>query len=344
MLQASTSLRLTGVLALTFFAACASGGGAVGPSPHGRKLSDPGPLAQAWRLPSRCVKADGSVVAEAELYRELSATRVVYIAEQHTSPHDHAVQAQVIHGLHQANRSMVIGLEMITRPYQKWLDDYVAGTIDEATFLEGTEWKERWSFNFALYRPILEYARTHRIPLVALNIRSEITRQVAREGVESLSPEDRARLPEIDFDNVDHRAMVKAVFDQHDMGGRMTFDNFYTAQLLWDETMAAEVARVMTSPEAPAVMVVLAGSGHIRYAHGIPSRAARRGVTSFKTILPVLLDRMEVPLANMAAAGVADYLWVMSGDERNLPGVGPHPRPPSRPASRPTTTAQLRSR
>ena len=306
-------------------------------------MKDPGPLAQAWRLPSRCVKADGAVLTESELYRELAGVPVIYIAEQHTSPHDHAVQIQVIHGLRQQNPSVALGLEMVKRPFQPWLDRYVAGEIDEETLLEGVEWRRRWGFNFGLYRPILAYARKHRIPLIALNIKDEITRQVARNGVDSLTAEDRGLLPEIDFDNQEHRAMVKAVFDRHNMGGgKMTFDNFYTAQLLWDETMATEVARVMAAPNAPQTMIVLAGSGHIRYAHGIPSRAARRGAAPYRTIVPVLLDKEKVPLADLAAEGVADYLWVMSGDEGNLPKVGPHPHPHppgSQPASRPTTTA-----
>ena len=335
----TTTITLTGVLALSLFTACAH----QAPSPHGRRtLKDPGPLAQAWRLPSRCVKADGAVLSETELYQELDGVRVVYIGERHASPHDHAAQIQVIHGLHQQNASLAIGLEMVKRPFQKWLDGYIAGEVDEETLLEGTEWKRRWGFDFTLYRPILAYAREHGIPLVALNIKDEITRKVAREGLDSLSSEDRARVPEIDFDDAEHRAMVKAVYDKHMGGGKMTFENFYTAQLLWDETMATEVANVMNGAQAPRTMVVLAGAGHVQYQFGIPKRAARRGASPFKTIVPVLLDRADEPIAAMAANGVADYLWVMSGNPDDLPRVGPHPHPPSsRPASRPTTAMNL---
>ncbi len=333
------SARLTGVLALALASACAHG--AKAPPGPGETFSDPGPLAQAWRLPSRCVKADGTVLDETDFYRELTGVRAVYVAEQHSSPHDHAVQIQVIHGLFQQNSSMVIGLEMVKRPFQVWLDRYIAGEVDEDTLLEGTEWRRRWGFDFALYRPILTFARDHGIRVVALNIRDEITRQVAVGGIDSLSDEDRARLPEIDFSDREHRAMVRSVFDRHGGGGKMTFDNFYTAQLLWDETMATEVARVMNAPDAPAVMVVLAGSGHVRHGYGIPNRAARRGVAPYKTVLPVLLEKARQPVADMAMGGVADYLWVMSGDERNLPRVGPHPHPTepspgSRPSSMPT--------
>ncbi|MEL7237978.1 MAG: ChaN family lipoprotein [Planctomycetota bacterium] len=150
-----------------------------------------------------------------------------------------------------------------------------------------------------------------------------------------------ALLPEIDFDQANYRASLKSVFDQHNMGsGSMTFDNFYTAQLLWDETMAQRVAEVMNAPDAPKTMVVLAGSGHIRYGFGIPQRAARRGAEPYQTVLPVLLDHLDVPLANLAADNIADYLWVMSADERKLPRLGPHPHPTSQPSSRPVTASR----
>ena len=91
--------------------------------------------------------------------------------------------------------------------------------------------------------------------------------------------------------------------------GSMTFEDFYTAQVIWDETMAHEVAAVMTAKDAPEHLVVLAGAGHVRYGYGIPDRAARRGVTSFVTVLPVLADD-DAPSVE-ALVGAADYLWVM---------------------------------
>ena len=59
-------------------------------------------------------------------------------------------------------------MEMFQRPFQKVLDDYIGGKIDEAEFLKGTEYFKRWGFDYQLYRPILLFARSEKIPVVAL--------------------------------------------------------------------------------------------------------------------------------------------------------------------------------
>lgn len=277
-------------------------------------LSDPGPLAEAWRLPARIVDGEtGEEISEQALVDQLDDARVVYVAERHDSPHDHAVQLAVIHALHQRDPSIGIGMEMFKRPFQKWVTDYVEGEIDEAEMLEKTEWDQRWGFDFALYRPILEYAREHRIPIYALNARDEITRQVARRGLAALDPVDRDAVPELDLTDEAHRSVIQEVFDAHGMGasahGGMDFENFYTAQVIWDETMAHEVARELSSDGAPRRMVVLAGGGHIRFGMGIPSRAARRGAEPFLTVYPKI---EKEDAGELVGTGLADYLWLMS--------------------------------
>lgn len=287
----------------------------VTPKPNRAFLDEPGPLAERWRLPARIFDtASQSEVTEAELVDRLLDARVVYVAEKHASPHDHAVQLSVIHALFTRDASLGIGMEMFKRPFQKWVTDYIEGRITEAELRRQTEWEARWGFDFALYRPILRYARTHRIPVYALNARDEITRAVARGGLGALSPVDRDTVPELDLDDPLHRSYLEGIFDSHGMGktahGEMTFENFYTAQLIWDETMAYEVAAELGKPSAPRRIVVLAGSGHIRHGFGIPNRAARRGATPHLTIYPFVGGADEATAA--VDDQVADFVWVMS--------------------------------
>lgn len=306
-------LALLTAAALATSVGCAHRGPATPPP-----LPDPGPRAVHWQLPARILDGrTGAELTPKDLLTRLLAHRVVYVAESHDDPHHHAVQAQLLHDLHAAEPSLGIGLEMVKRPFQKWLTDYAQGRITEAEMLERTEWATRWGFDFTLYRPILEQARAHRLPLYALNIRDEITRQVARQGLDSLSAEDRAAVPELDLSNEAHRAEIKAILGAHGDGGHggMRFDDFYTAQVMWDETMAQEVARELHREGAPARILVLAGGGHIRKGHGIPSRAARRGATPYITVYPVVLDD-EIDLDAMVAEGVADILWVMTPPSR----------------------------
>jgi uncharacterized iron-regulated protein len=274
-----------------------------------------GAMAKKWSLPRRVVDGKKGTTLEAEaFFEDLLSARVVYVSEQHNNPHHHAAQLSVIAGMWARDRSIAIGMEMFKRPFQEAVDRYLAGEIDQDELIERTEWDERWGYDFELYAPILEFARVHKIPVHALNAPDEITRTVAGGGLEALTEVQRASLPDLDLANQEHRAVMKEVFDAHHGATSHEFDHFYTAQVIWDETMAYEVARVLKSPNGPKRMIVLAGDGHIRHGFGIPQRAARRGAEPFRTIMPVMLRDVHETLERAPA----DYLWVMAMRETDF--------------------------
>jgi hypothetical protein len=167
-------------------------------------------------------------------------------------------------------------MEFFQQPFQPHLDAYVAGEISEKELLHRSEYFERWRFDYRLYRPILRFAREHGIPLVALNLQREITEKVGDGGIESLTEEERARIPaEIDRGDDRYRERIKAVFDHHPMSKDKSFEHFLDVQLLWDEGMAERAASYLREhPEK--TLVVLAGTGHLEYGRGIPKRLLRR--------------------------------------------------------------------
>lgn len=223
-------------------------------------------------------QGDELVCAEGIGWDELLAARAIYVGESHDSAEDHEHQLAVIRGIYARDPSLAIGMEMFQRPFQGALDQYVAAEIDEPALLAATEWQTRWNIDFALYRPILEFARVHRVPVIALNARRELTRAIAREGLDALGPELRAELPELDTSDAEHRAMVTEALGGHDGMDPARLERFYLAQLTWDESMAESVARTMSDPSAPRRIVVLAGRMHVEQGLGIPRRAARRGI------------------------------------------------------------------
>lgn len=276
--------------------------------PSDLDLEAPGPLAANWLKSYEVLDGDtGETVDEASLLDRLKTSRAVYVGEAHPKPQHHAVQLAIIDKLRQLG-PVEIGLEMVQRPFQPALDRYLASG-DEAELLTGAEWKERWGYDFRLYRPIFLYAVTHQIPLRALNARKELTRSVARNGVEALEPELRRDLPELELGLTRHRARLRLVWAQHAGDHGMAFENFYAAQVVWDESMAESVAQTLKGHDAPERMVVLAGTGHIRYGEGIPSRAKRRGVQGSLTILP--MEAQEASL--LIGSGAADLIWVLTG-------------------------------
>lgn len=216
-----------------------------------------------------------------QILAQLENDRVIYLAEDHDSVEDHAAQLEIILGLYPKNPQMAIALEMFQRPFQPVLDRYVAGKINEAQLREQTEYDTRWGFDWEYYAPIIRFARVHQIPLLALNTPTEIIRKVAREGLNSLEGSDLRYIPPLDaikIDNQDYRQMLQQVYNQHAHGGHGNsdgFENFFAAQVLWDETMAEAIA-LFYQANPRSQIVVLVGEGHVIYNYGIPDRVARR--------------------------------------------------------------------
>jgi uncharacterized iron-regulated protein len=247
------------------------------------------------------------------LLPRLAEHRVVYVSETHDRFDHHLNQLAVIRGLHDLDPDLAIGVEFFQQPFQEHLDAYVAGEIGEDEMLERTEYFDRWRFDYRLYRPILQYAREQGIPVIALNVPGELTRKAGREGLDALTPEERARLPaDIDRSDADYEARLREVFDMHPSREDGGFESFVTVQLLWDEGMAERAARYLDAHPQER-MVVLAGGGHVLYGSGIPSRVARRTGASQVIVLNDTGGRAVEP-------AMGDYLLLPR--ERELPPAG----------------------
>ncbi len=201
--------------------------------------------------------------------------QVVYVGEKHDEFADHMTQLKIIEELHKKGYRLAVGMEMFQRPFQPVLDAYLKGEMDERTFVEKTEYFKRWGYDYHLYRPILRFCKENNIPIIALNLEMEISQKVAREGINNLSQEELQSIPaNIDWNNETYKDLLKRIFTAHSQGPVQNFNNFYQAQILWDETMAMSAAQYLEkNPQQ--TLVVLAGTGHIAHRHGIPNRLKR---------------------------------------------------------------------
>lgn len=242
----------------------------------------------------------------------LEKANVVYLGETHDSEADHKAQLQIIQQLHGKNPKIAIAMEMFQRPFQDVIDDYLAGKISEIELFEKSEYNKRWGFDWELYAPILRFAKANNLRVLALNTPAEVTRKVARGGLQSLTAEDRLYIPpnsEIRTDNEAYKNMAMEVFKQHSGAGHgnsANFDNFFLAQVLWDETMAETIANfAQNNPDYQ--VVVLAGKGHIIYGYGIPSRVMRRVNNPSFVQRSILLNAdQDWPVKD---GPVADFFW-----------------------------------
>ncbi len=215
-----------------------------------------------------------------QVARGVSPKRVIFLGEEHPQYGQHLAQRDIIRWLVNHGHRVAIGMEAFQRPYQKVIDQYLAGKINLAQFLKGTEYYSRWGYDYKLYKPIIDYAKAHHLPIVALNIPKEITRKVARKGLKSLTPKEKKEIPQdLDFSNESYRQYLKKVYEAHghSLKDVKDFETFYQSQILWDEGMAQSIAHYMKEhPDTQ--MVVIVGKGHVAYGYGIPSRVERRGI------------------------------------------------------------------
>jgi uncharacterized iron-regulated protein len=282
------------------------------------------PTAQ-WVRP----RADGAapVAAQAIVDQSLAAD-VVLLGETHDSAEHHRWQLQLLIALHARRPDMVIALEMFPRRVQPALDRWVAGELDEAAFLEASDWRAVWSFNPSLYLPIFHFARMNRVPLLAVNVDRALTRAVAERGLASLPENERegisdpapalAGYVDLLFDSwLEHLPLKPG--DASPERDSDDFRRFVETQLVWDRAMAEGIAAARE--RQPGVLVVgLMGSGHVVHGWGVAHQLAALGLPGAVSLLPWDSGSDCARLV----AGYADAVF----------GVEAPPRPPAAPRVR----------
>lgn len=246
---------------------------------------------------------DGRQLSLSEIAEDLKGVHMVFVGELHNSAAHHGQQLAVIRALTRAGASVAVGLEMFRHGSQKDLDQWVLGQLSEKDFER--IYNDNWSYRWHLYRDIFVYARKHQLPMIGLNVSSDMTGQVASQGFASLNPEQTGQLEGVTC-QVDKAYMdfIRRAFSMHGHGGK-DFLYFCEAQMVWDAAMAVNLMAFLSRhPEF--TVVVLTGSGHA-WKHGIPAQVSKRSDLSYRVILPEIPGRAEQGKVSLEDA---DYLWL----------------------------------
>jgi len=122
----------------------------------------------------------------------LAAYDVIFIGEAHQHPGNHLAEMALFRAIHERSSALSLSLEQFERDVQPVLDDYLAGKIGENPF---TSKARAWNNYTTSYRPLVEYAKGHKLPVIAANAPEEVVRCVGREGLAlfaRLKPAQRA--------------------------------------------------------------------------------------------------------------------------------------------------------
>ncbi|MEM7455175.1 MAG: ChaN family lipoprotein [Planctomycetota bacterium] len=236
----------------------------------------------------------GSAIGFGQFVDAVAECDVLVLGEQHGNDQVHKFQLKVIRELFERGIPVAVSLEQFERDVQGAMDDYFDGRIGEVEFLATSR---PWPNYGTDYRPIIEFAKANRIPVIAGNVPRRIARHVAMD--ETLDPADRPFLPRSTSAPEDEYYLkFRQQMEEHMMvDSEVKLSSFYEAQCLKDDAMAEAITDFMSVNSHQRKLVVhLCGQFHSDYGLGTVARIQQRS----------RLARIVVVTMEPAAAGDED--------------------------------------
>lgn len=178
---------------------------------------------------------NGKRVNYKKLQKKAVKADIILFGEHHNNPICHWLQLELI----QDAEIGAIGMEMFERDDQASINQYLKSEITEPTFAKKARF---WSNYETDYKPIVEYAKSKQLPVIATNIPRRYASMVFKGGFEvldTLSDEEKvwvAPIPiQYDKNLPGYQKMLEMMPEGH--GG----ENFPKAQAIKDATMAYSI-------------------------------------------------------------------------------------------------------
>lgn len=267
--------RLASILLFTALAAQLAAG-AQAPAPHYRVFD-----------------AKGNAVTLQHIIDSLAGADVLFVGETHDDAVAHLLEAELLRRADEAygpaspkRRAVALSLEMFERDVQTVVDEYLAGYITERHFLLSSR---PWRNYETDYRPLVEYARAHHLPVIAANAPARYVSRVSSQGPDSLKslPQIAVKswLPPLPFPAASEPYAAKfnrfmsgaapaagasAVAQASPHGGLHLLE----AQTLRDASMAYAISEYLKRGRDPLVVQVN-GTFHSEERMGVPEQLAR---------------------------------------------------------------------
>jgi len=266
--------------------------------------------------------ATGAALRPSDLPARLAGVRILFVGEGHVSAESHAVELAVLRELANSGRRVTVALEMYPAEAQPALDDWTAGKLSEADFVERSGWARHWSYNWNYYREIFLLARDRHMKLLGANVPPELVSTVGRKGLDALEPAQRALLPgSVDWDNAEAKRLFRASFDQEEFHGGMPdamLERMVQAQATWDAAFGWTAAKAAKAdPDPKSIVVVIAGEGHVLYGMGAERQARLWFDGKTASLVPISISDREKGKCDIRVvqASLADFVWGIPEEE-----------------------------
>ena len=133
-----------------------------------RSLGSNAIVAKYGREYHRYLKTYQGISSKSDLLRRVLASDVVYHGDYHTLRHSQRSILAMLQEL-AGRRELILCLEMFHGRDQKWVDLFMAGSLEEKDFLHKIGYARKWAYNWNPWRHILDYCREHAIPVLGIN-------------------------------------------------------------------------------------------------------------------------------------------------------------------------------
>lgn len=186
--------------------------------------------------------------------RYLADYDVIFFGELHAHPGVHLAQMQLFEAMHRLNPQLSLSLEQFERDTQVYVDDYLSAKIGEKHLIKKAR---AWDNYPTSYRPLVEFAKHHKLPVVAANAPKNTVICVGRLGLDmldTLSPKDRRYIAkDIHKFNGAYREKFMSFLTNNASHGNISDDKMtkmrqqmsdrsFSAQIVRDDTMAESIA------------------------------------------------------------------------------------------------------
>ena len=177
-----------------------------------------------------------------DIINDMVKADVLFFGEEHNDSTGHYLELLLLKKLAEKYPAKTaLSMEMFQTDCQTVVNEYLAGFIREKNLVsEGRAWK-----NYKDYSPMIELAKTARLPVIAANAPTRYTNMVTRVGLADLQKLDdkaKAWLPPLPVDTATGPYYEKFVTI---MGGHSAMGDMkiYQSQNLWDATMGWSIAQ-----------------------------------------------------------------------------------------------------
>jgi uncharacterized iron-regulated protein len=213
----------------------------------------------------RLFDSEGKEVRYDKMIKELERADVVFFGEQHNDPISHWMELQVMKSLYEKNNQLTLAMEMFEADDQLVLNEYLVGIIEEKHLLSEAKVWDNYKTD---YKPLVDFAKEKKLPVVASNIPRRYANLVYRKGIlalDSLPAEGKqwiAPLPfEIDLELPGYKSMITAMGPHASAG---TAVNMARSQASKDATMAYFILK-----NKQGLVYHVNGSYHSQHGEGI---------------------------------------------------------------------------